>query len=153
MKLPLTGRCACKEVTFEVRAEPISVVACHCPFCQRYSGSAFNEVMFVPKGNVEITAGAPQTWHHQTEMGPLIDRLFCTRCGTPVFGEFHDFSLTLVRVGTLDEAPHVRPVAHFWTKTKQPWVKIPEDDLVYEEFPEEFEALSAAWKKRGAATP
>lgn len=149
MRLPLAGRCACKDTAFEVHEAPSAVVACHCPFCQRYSGSAFNLVMFVPQGSAKITAGMTETWHHETESGFSIDRVFCSRCGSSLLGEFHAFSRTIVRVGALDDAPIIKPVGHFWTKTKHPWIKIPDRDLIYEEFPQEFETLAKAWKERG----
>jgi len=149
MKQPLMGRCACKETAFDVHAEPTTVVACHCLFCQRYSGSAFNLVMFVPQGGAKITAGAPQTWHHKTEGGLSIDRVFCSGCGSSLLAQFHAFSLIGIRVGALDDGRMIRPVAHFWTKTMHPWVKIPDGDLSYEEFPPEFESLARLWKERG----
>src|SRR5262245_45752508 len=38
---PLTGRCACKTVSYELQSAPVIVHACHCSYCQRESGAAF----------------------------------------------------------------------------------------------------------------
>ena len=32
------------------------------------------------------------------------------------------------RAGTLDDTPWPRPTAHFWTRSAQPWVVLPEED-------------------------
>jgi len=33
-----------------------------------------------------------------------------------------------VRARTLDDTPWPRPTAHFWTRSAQPWVVLPEED-------------------------
>jgi hypothetical protein len=40
-----------------------------------------------------------------------------------------------VRAGTLDDTSALSPVAHAWTKNKQPWVSLPEGVTQFEEQP------------------
>jgi hypothetical protein len=40
-----------------------------------------------------------------------------------------------VRGGTLDDTSWLRPTAHFWTRSKQNWVVLPEGDQVFETQP------------------
>ena len=46
-----------------------------------------------------------------------------------------DDGLRRVRAGTLDDTSWLRPTAHFWTRSKQPWVTLPEGDQVFETQP------------------
>ncbi len=36
------GGCLCGSVQFSIQGEPVSIVACHCPACQRRTGSLFS---------------------------------------------------------------------------------------------------------------
>jgi hypothetical protein len=36
-----------------------------------------------------------------------------------------------VRCGTLDDTTWVRPTAHFWTRSNQPWITLPEGDQIF----------------------
>ena len=40
-----------------------------------------------------------------------------------------------VRAGTLDDASWLRPTVHFWTRSQQPWVVLPEGDQRFETQP------------------
>jgi hypothetical protein len=39
------------------------------------------------------------------------------------------------RAGTLDDTSWLRPTAHFWTRSKQPWITLPEGDQIFETQP------------------
>ena len=53
---------------------------------------------------------------------------FCPRCGTRIYHklELRRDSLS-VKPGTLDDTRWLNPAKHIWTRSKQPWVVIPED--------------------------
>lgn len=42
--------------------------------------------------------------------------------------------IRFIRVGTLDNPDQFPPDVHIYTESKQPWVNLPPDDLVYKEF-------------------
>jgi hypothetical protein len=42
---------------------------------------------------------------------------------------------TSVRSGTLDDTSWLRPTVHFWTRSKQPWIMLPEGDQSFETQP------------------
>jgi hypothetical protein len=43
--------------------------------------------------------------------------------------------LRRVRAGTLDDTSWLRPTAHFWTRSKQPWITLREGDQIFETQP------------------
>jgi hypothetical protein len=40
-----------------------------------------------------------------------------------------------VQAGTLDDISWLRPTTHFWTRSKQPWITLPEGDQIFEAQP------------------
>ena len=48
--------------------------------------------------------------------------------------------------GTLDDTSWLRPTAHFWTRSAQGWVVLPEGDRRFE-----TEPVDLAWMRAGSA--
>ena len=40
-KIPFTGGCVCDAVSYEITAEPIMMLKCHCRDCQQITGGGF----------------------------------------------------------------------------------------------------------------
>jgi hypothetical protein len=57
--------------------------------------------------------------------------------------------LRSVRAGTLDDTSWLKPTAHIWTRSKQPWITLPEGDRCFETQPEDLAGFFAS----GGATP
>ena len=147
MKLPLTGACQCRKVRYEIRAEPLTVYACHCTECQRQSGSAFSLSMVVPRASVAVVAGTPREWLRTHESGRVIACLYCGDCGARLYHNPRaNEAITIVKSGTLDDAAKFPAVGHIWTSSAQKWLTLPEDSLVYERQQPDMTALTAAWK-------
>jgi len=53
-----------------------------------------------------------------------------------------------LQAGTLDDTRWLKPIAHIWTSSAQPWVEIPADVLRYEKQPKDNLELVRAWKNR-----
>ncbi|XXZ29480.1 GFA family protein [Sorangium sp. So ce321] len=57
-------------------------------------------------------------------------RAFCSRCGSPLYSRMLDRpGIRRVRLGTLEEAPGARPVAHIWVSAKAAWDTLCDDGL------------------------
>jgi hypothetical protein len=121
------GGCECGDVRYRMGA-PIFVNCCHCRMCQRHSGSAFAINAMIEADRVELIEG-------EVEITGGVAK--CPSCGVrlwanhPLFGE----ALRFVRVGTLDRSDEVQPDAHFFTRSKHPWVTLPQDVPSFETLP------------------
>jgi hypothetical protein len=141
MKLPLCGGCVCGAVRYELSREPLIVYVCHCTVCQRITSSAFSIGMTVPEAAFRaIGKEARQVFGGVTESGRHKTRLVCPDCGTWLFGNARpgtDYPgmVRIVRGGTLDDTSWLRPTAHYWTRSAQPWVTVPEGIAAYETHP------------------
>ncbi|WP_437670357.1 GFA family protein [Sorangium sp. So ce131] len=124
----ISGRCLCSGVRFEITGEIGTVVQCHCSMCRRANGTAFATNAPVHADVFRIVQGQELITEYESSPGRL--RAFCSRCGSPVYSRMPDRpEIRRVRLGTLDEDPGARPVAHIWISAKAPWDTLPEDGL------------------------
>jgi hypothetical protein len=150
MQLPLTGACQCGAVRYEITAEPSAVYACHCRDCQRHTGSAFSLSLVAPRAAVRVTAGTAKLWERpasHTASGTPTTCVLCGECGARLYHlPSRNSAVAIVKPGTLDDVSWLAPIGHIWTKSAQPWVKIPPGMVVFEGQPPDFSALQAAWR-------
>ena len=152
-KLPLTGRCQCRDVVYKITSAPLAVYACHCTECQRQSGSAFSLSLLAEREAVAVQEGKPTVWARRHESGRVIDCVLCANCGTRLFHEPQaNTKVTIVKAGNLDDTSWLFPVGHIWTRSALPWVAIPEDGANYEMQPSTFAIIIEAWRHHCAAT-
>lgn len=150
MSAPCTGRCLCGAVEYRVTEEPLTVYACHCTDCQKRSGSAFGLSMWVRRAAIEVTKGeaAVHTSTH-ADGRPRVGRT-CAHCGTRLWSEPPRYpDLAIVRPGSLDDRSWLRPVAHLWLRSAQPWVVIPEGVARYETQPKDFREFARLYERPG----
>ncbi len=138
-----TGGCQCGAVCFEITAPPNLAYTCHCTDCQRLTGSAFSMGLVVAAEAFHPSGGETRPFERTTESGRISTHWVCARCGTwicggPKPGIAEPGTLVIVRAGTLDDTSWLRPVAHFWTRSAQPWLTLPEGTPRSETQPPDF---------------
>ena len=120
------GGCSCGEVRYRLTAEPMFVNCCHCLNCQRQTGSAFVINLLIEADRVEVLAGEPVTVDVPRDDGST-QRIFrCPTCQVAVYSEYTRPEVHFVRGGTLDDPSSVAPDAHIYTRSKVPWVTLPD---------------------------
>lgn len=130
---PREGGCQCGTVRYRLEGEPVALVACHCTECQRQSGSAFGMSLIVPKDAFQLLSGEPKQFDRTADSGRSVECAFCPACGTRIYHEPSSSKDTLnIKPGTLDDTSWLSPALHVWTKSKQPWVLIPEGVRCFE---------------------
>jgi hypothetical protein len=131
------GGCACAACRYELHGTPMMVHACHCTDCRRSSGAPFAVNIWTEAENVVPVAGEPQTVMLKGgESGQPCEVWFCGNCGTALWSRYHvsPGDCRWVRSGTLDEPASVTPDVHIWTRSKLPWVLLPDDVPAFEQF-------------------
>lgn len=119
-----TGKCLCGEVSYTLTSDPIVTAVCHCKHCQRQAGSAFSVVVLAQAASVEID-GELKTYRDTADSGAALDRKFCPQCGSAMFSEQPDEPGTLIiKAGSFDDTSWIKPAAHVWCDSAQPWVEI-----------------------------
>jgi hypothetical protein len=130
------GGCSCGAVRYRLTAKPLIVHCCHCRDCQRITGSAFVVNIWIEREHVELLAGKPKSFELKGGSGKPHTVFFCGKCGSYVWSRYHRApgDTVLLRAGTLDDASQVTPDVHIFTRSKLPWVKLPEGARVFEAF-------------------
>ena len=145
----LQGGCACGAIRYRLTAAPLVVHACHCRDCQRLTGSAFVANMWIEEQLVEVTGSEPRSHRLTGGSGKPHDVFFCSSCGTYVWSRYHGApgQSLFVRAGTLDDPAAVRPDVHIFTRSKVPWLPLPDDARVFEA----FYTLNEVWSAESRA--
>ena len=147
-KFPMSGGCACGAVRYEVTALPLGLYACHCTDCQRKSGTAFALNMPVRPSDLRITKGEPTGWRAPGgPSGALTISWFCGTCGTRIYGERDGRpDVMTLRSGSLDDTSWLRPAAHFFMRSAQPWDRPDDGAPRFETLPRDLAEITAAWR-------
>ena len=134
MKLPQTGGCQCGAIRYEITEAPQLVYTCHCTDCQRLTSSAFSLGIVVAAAGFRLSGIEPRPLQRTGGSGRINTRSVCPECGSWISSPPRD-GLVRVRAGTLDDTSWLRPTRHIWTRSKQPWIKLPAGDQIFEAQP------------------
>jgi hypothetical protein len=123
----LDGGCACGRLRYRLHGAPMFVHCCHCKDCQRQTGTAFVLNALIEADRVDLLSGETQPFPMPTDSGKPHRVFRCPACGTAVWSEYGGLeTLRFVRLGTLDEPATVSPDVHIYTRSKLPWVTLPD---------------------------
>ncbi len=137
LQSPLGGGCLCGAVRYEV-TKPLSTARyCHCTRCQRRTGTASSANGLVPRAGFRLVSGASEIRSY-TPPAPGVPKLFCASCGSALFsGDPFTDEQIVIRLGTFDADPGLRPQYRQFVAYAAPWEAIPDDGLPrYDERPE-----------------
>jgi hypothetical protein len=131
------GGCECGAVRYRLLGAPEAVNCCHCRDCQRITGSAFAINAQVATDAIALLAEQPNVSSLHRPGHGTTRAWRCPTCETllyadhPLVGDAWRF----LRVGTLDQPEALPPTAHFFVRSKHPWVTIPDDLPRYDTLP------------------
>jgi hypothetical protein len=127
-----TGGCACGTVRYRLSSDPLVVHCCHCLNCQRQTGSAFVINLVLESSRVELFSGEPLAVDVPRDDGSTQRIYRCPDCQVALFSEYGGPALWFVRGGTLDDPAGVAPDVHIYTRSKLPWIPLPESVPAFE---------------------
>lgn len=131
----LTGRCACKEVSFCVEDEFVAAYNCHCSNCRALTGSAFLPWGEIEPSKLSFTSGMDSLLVGGDEEASGVTR--CRKCWSLLHWTVHHHERVWLRVpyGTLNEAPTLTPTAHMFVGSKATWYEIRDDLPQHDRYP------------------
>ena len=88
--------------------------------------------LLVEADRVEILGAEPVATDAPRDDGPAQRIHRCPECQVAVFSEYGWPEILFVRGGTLDEPSSVAPDVHIFTRSKLPWVALPEGTPAFE---------------------
>jgi hypothetical protein len=129
--LLLSGSCYCGAVRYEVADEFRYAANCHCSNCRRTTGSAFKPFAGIESGKLTVTQGKDTLMIFGEPTG---HNAHCRLCGSLLYSLVRDGAYVHVAMGTLIDAPAIRPTRHIFVGSKAPWFTITDDLPQSEEF-------------------
>jgi hypothetical protein len=127
----LEGACECGAVRYRVRDEFLYAANCHCSRCRAATGTAFKSFAGIERGKLEITNGQDVLLIVGEEDA---NHTRCGVCGSLLFSVVGDGGRVHVAMGSLVDAPSIRPTEHIFVGSKAPWFEITDDLPQREEY-------------------
>ncbi|MBN3814206.1 GFA family protein [Paraburkholderia sp. Ac-20347] len=129
----LRGQCLCGAVRYRVYDAFGYAFNCHCSQCRRATGAAFKPFAGIERAQLRLEAdqadvliyGDPQAAHD----------IRCRRCGSLLYSVVREGAYVHVTMGTLVDAPTIRPQGHLFVGSKAPWHDITDTLPQYDAFP------------------
>ncbi len=147
-----SGGCQCGSIRYQLTGSAKMLYVCHCSDCQKQSSSAFGMSLIMDRKDVDFTrrAGQLKIWDTRGEDGRLKRCAFCSECGSRIYhaSEREDEAIS-IKAGSLDDTRWLRPVAHIWLQSAQPWLEIDRADKpCFAREPEDETALAELWRQQ-----
>ena len=118
----LTGSCLCGRLAYSVADSFAYALYCHCSLCRRTTGSAFKALAGIESDKLELTCGADDAVLTYGESA--YHNINCRYCGSLLYAMVRGGAYVHVAMGTLMEAPAIRPSMHIFVGSKAPWYEI-----------------------------
>jgi hypothetical protein len=126
----LAGKCFCGAVQYAVADAFTYALNCHCSNCRRTTGSAFKPFAGITRDQFTVTEGSDKLLIFGEEK---THDAHCKVCGSLLYSVVRGGMYVHVTMGTLVDAPAIRPAAHIFVGSKAPWFTITDDLPQYDE--------------------
>jgi hypothetical protein len=120
----LAGKCECGAARYRVADEFLYAANCHCSRCRAATGSAFKPFAGIEREKLELTDGQDALLVVGDDE---LNDTRCGACGSLLFSVVRDGAYVHVAMGSLVDAPGIRPTAHIFVGSKAPWFEITDD--------------------------
>lgn len=123
------GGCLCGAVRFRTSGRPMKITVCHCPLCQRVSGSAYTVELIFPREAVSFEGAPPGRYTYRSpDHGRRLHYAFCPTCGSRLGVALDRFpALQFMYAGAFDDTSWIRPDSHIFTRSAPAWTLLPDD--------------------------
>ena len=117
----LAGSCLCGAVRYAVADQFAYAAMCHCSNCRRATGSAFKPFAGIARELLRFTQGEGQVKLYGEGVNHDVH---CAACGSLLYSVVREGRFVHVAMGTLVDAPTIRPTHHIFVGSKAPWFTI-----------------------------
>lgn len=115
-----TGNCLCGGIRFRIDSQLEPIQICHCQQCRKAQGTAFASNSPIRSDAFSLLQGSDLLAEYESSPGKK--RVFCKRCGSPIYSARASLpGILRIRVGLLDGALATRPSAHIFVASQCNW--------------------------------
>ena len=127
----LAGMCRCGRVRYEVSDAFVYAANCHCSGCRAATGSAFKAFARIEREKLTVTDGLDDIAVFGEEE---LNDTRCAACGSFLFSVVQEGAFVHVSMGSLVDAPSIRPTHHIFVGSKASWFEITDDLTQFDEY-------------------
>jgi hypothetical protein len=127
----LNGKCECGAVRYRVADEFLYAANCHCSNCRAATGTAFKAFAGIERDKLEVVDGGDSLLIVGEEDS---NHTRCGVCGSLLFSVVREGAYVHVAMGSLVDAPSIRPTEHIFVGSKAQWFEITDDLPQFEEY-------------------
>lgn len=131
------GSCLCGQVAYRVEGPPLRSRTCHCSRCRKAGSAAHVSYLVTGFEGVRWLRGASQLVSFRPPDARYFRHQFCGVCGSSLPRSDQERGIDIIPMGTLDDAPPMRPASHIFVASKAFW------DLILDDLPQHDEAPPA----------
>lgn len=122
-----TGSCLCGGIRFTIHGPLAPIQICHCTQCRKAQGGPL--ATNIPVDTAALQLQDPDGLMQPFASSPGKERVFCRRCGSPLFSRRASApAVVRIRAGLLDEPVRSRPAFHQHVQSRPGWWSI-DDEL------------------------
>jgi hypothetical protein len=127
----LAGKCRCGAVRYQVADAFLYAANCHCSECRAATGSAFKAFAGIEREKLTITEGMEDIAVFGEDD---LNDTRCGACGSFLFSVVRNGAFVHVAMGSLVDAPAIRPTEHIFVGSKAAWFDITDDLPQFDEY-------------------
>jgi hypothetical protein len=133
----LVGGCVCGAIRYMwTPTLRFKSYACHCTDCHKRTGTSFSLQQTVLLSDFEVAGELIEGGFTQPS-GARARLYACPKCHSRIYGTNDSRpGIAIVRAGTFDHSSEIVPDFHVWTRSKQPWIAIPDGAVGLETQPD-----------------
>lgn len=125
VKIPLqaeirSGGCQCGAVRYAISTPFDNPHICHCRMCQKAFGNYFAALVGTARSGLVWKKGKPAVF----KSSAIVERGFCSNCGTPLYFAYDSSERISVSIGSLDHPEAVRPENQYGMEARLPAFEI-----------------------------
>lgn len=131
----ISGSCLCGAVSWSGDVTIKMTKNCHCTDCRKVTGAAYGTLLFMVEDELTIS-GELQSYHHKSDRGSDMTKLFCGNCGSQMFTRNSARPGTIgIRAGHIDQTDVIRPDANLYGDSAIPSTPMDPDLPVHAKMP------------------
>jgi len=119
------GQCACGNIKYSYKGDPINIVFCYCKECQIQTGSDKFFALWVPKNNFQVEKGKASVYTRLGDSGKEMCRHFCKDCGVTVYIDVEVVEMVSIAAVTLNDSENLSPKVAIYTASAPKWATLP----------------------------
>ena len=117
----LTGGCLCGAIRYSIQRLTRAVM-CHCRQCQQAQGVGFACNFAIPE--TECIIQDEENLLTAFRSSATKQRMFCSRCGSPLYSKRDDSQDLRIRAGSLDDSTKLQVTEHIFADDAPLWSPI-----------------------------